>query len=196
MKNSFAKLIGELSSPLFRIMAGYEIDNSVMRRFENSICTFHIGNGYFLSVSHNLLFFTNIPRSLNSTEYNNFINSASASHQQTISQYYTLNSTINKYWLNENIKSIQPLLQLFPQISFDTRYPNLYSKGICTPYLLLQFRNNAFMGDSSLNSKFSGGRYFFEQNLNRHTFLIDLILDDVLTASDISILKFTILLVI
>ena len=44
-------------------------------------------------------------------------------------------------------------------------------------------------GDASLNSKFNGGRYFFEQDINRHTFLVDLELDDILTSSDISIYK-------
>ena len=188
MKESFAKVIGENSSPLFRIMAGYDIDSS-LRRFENSICAFHIGNGYFLSVSHNLIFFNNIPRSLDSTEYNNFVNSAPPAHQNTISQNYSLNNSINKYRWNENRNSTQPLLQLFPQISFDTRFPNLYDKGICTPYLLLQFRNNAFLGDSSVNSRFTGGRYFYEQAINRHTYLIDMVLHDVIKTSDISIYK-------
>ena len=45
------------------------------------------------------------------------------------------------------------------------------------------------MGNSSLNSLFTGGRYFFEQKINRHTFLIDLTLDEIITSADISIYK-------
>jgi hypothetical protein len=54
MKKQKIKLINELSSPLFRIMSVFNNDSPSNRKFCNNICAFHIGNGYVLSVAHNL----------------------------------------------------------------------------------------------------------------------------------------------
>jgi len=189
MKESFEKVFGEITSPLFRIMSGYDIANAGLKRFENNICTFHVGNGYFLSVSHNLIFYNNIPRSLSDADFNRIITAAPIPIQQIIRQNYVLNSTLNKYRWNENPQTTQALLQLFPQIAYDTRYPNLYNDNICKPYLLLQFRGNAFMGNPELNNRFTTGRYFYEQEFNRHTFLIDLKIHKIIVSSDIAIYK-------
>ncbi len=43
-------LIDEQTSPLQRMMWIYNVDEPQKRTFENNMCTFHIGNGYFLSV--------------------------------------------------------------------------------------------------------------------------------------------------
>ncbi|MCX5880321.1 MAG: hypothetical protein NTU74_00410 [Deltaproteobacteria bacterium] len=189
MKQSFEKIYGEISSPLFRIMAGYDIANTNLRRFENNICSFHVGNGVFLSVSHNLIFFNNIPRSLTNADYNQIIAASPQPIQQIIQQNYVLDPVTNKFRWNENPQNAQQLLQLFPQIAYDTRYPNLYSKNICKPYLLLQFQQNAFIGNQNLNGRFTNGRYFYEPDINRHTFLVDLILHKIIVSSDIAIYK-------
>ncbi len=80
-------------------------------------------------------------------------------------------------------------VKIFPQISYDTRYPSLYRDNICKPYLILQFRQNAFFGNQDLNNRFTDGRYFYEQDIERHTFLIDMKLHKVITSSDIAIYK-------
>ena len=46
------QLINEQTSPLFRIMNGYDFNAHKILR--NNICAFHIGNGLILSVAHNL----------------------------------------------------------------------------------------------------------------------------------------------
>ena len=189
MKASFERLIREDTSPLFRIMSGYDITSLNLRRFENSICAFHIGNGYFLSVAHALILFNNIPRSINITVYNSIIASAAPPLQQIIQQNYAVDQTLQKYRWNENTQTAQQLLQVFPQISYDTRYPNLYNNGICTPYLLMQFKTNAFLGNAGLNNRFTNGRYFYEQGIDRHTFLIDLKIHKIAVSSDIAIYK-------
>jgi hypothetical protein len=191
MKSSFAKLISENTSPLFRIMAGYDIAFPDKRRFESNVCAFHIGRGYFLSVSHVLIPFHNIPRSLSPSAYNNLISSAPAHLKPTIQQNYDLEPTINKYRWREGQpqQNVKALLDVFPQIAFDTRYPNLYRSGICTPYLLLQFKTNAFLGDAALNNQFTNGRYFFEPEISRHTFLLDLNVHQVIVGADVAIYK-------
>jgi len=189
MKASFERLIREDTSPLFRIMSGYDIAFPNMRRFENSICAFHIGNGYFLSVSHALIFFNNIPRSLSSAAFNSIIASASPQSQQIIQQNYAVDQALQKYRWNEDTQSVQPLLQAFPEIGYDTRYPNLYNNGICAPYLLMQFKANAFLGNAGFNHRFTHGHYFYEQDINRHTFLLDLKLHRIVVSSDIAIYK-------
>ena len=48
------ELTNEQTSPLFRIMSIQNKDEPHRRHFENNICAFHIGNGFILSVAHNL----------------------------------------------------------------------------------------------------------------------------------------------
>src|SRR3954462_3584462 len=62
-------LIDEQTSPLQRMLWIYNIDEPQKRTFENNICTFHIGNGYFLSVAHNLRGQAGIVRSISEDLY-------------------------------------------------------------------------------------------------------------------------------
>jgi len=188
MKTSVTRLISELTSPLFRIMTGYDIQVPAKRRFENNICTFHIGNGYFLSVSHNLIRHTNILRSVDETIYQNqILNGVSTQDRNLLNQNYSLDSSDNKrYWNGNNAPQ---LLQLFPRIPYDIRYPNIYNSNICKPYLIVQFTSNAFFGDVTVLNRFSNGRYFYENNISRHTFLIDLEIVQIFYDSDITIYK-------
>jgi hypothetical protein len=48
------ELTHEQTSPLFRIMFTQNLEEAQRRHFENNICAFHIGQGYFLTVAHNL----------------------------------------------------------------------------------------------------------------------------------------------
>jgi len=54
MGNAFRSIVSEASSPLFRIMWVFGADTPQRRHFDNNIIAFHIGQGYFLSVAHNL----------------------------------------------------------------------------------------------------------------------------------------------
>ena len=54
MKDKILELINEQQSPLFRVMSVYNENEPIKRQFANNICAFHIGNGYVLSVAHNL----------------------------------------------------------------------------------------------------------------------------------------------
>lgn len=54
MINRKLELINEQTSPLFRIMWVYNSNDVIRKQFANNICAFHIGNGYILSVAHNL----------------------------------------------------------------------------------------------------------------------------------------------
>ncbi len=45
------ELTHEQTSPLLRIMWVQNLNEPHRRHFENNICAFHVGNGYFLSVA-------------------------------------------------------------------------------------------------------------------------------------------------
>ena len=56
------ELIGEQTSPLFRIVSAFDIATT-RRQFPYNILAFHIGNGLILTVAHNLRSRTNWIRS-------------------------------------------------------------------------------------------------------------------------------------
>ncbi len=189
MKESFAKLVGEKSSPLFRIMAGYDIQSPPNRRFENNISAFHVGKGYFISVAHNLITHNNIPRSISPQQYAILLAGLPPQFLQLFHSNFQLDQGLGKVRWTENQASVPGIMAALPQIAYDCRYPNLYNDGICKPYLLLQFREQEFFDDANLQARFGGGRYFFEPELNRHTYLVDLSLEKIADSSDISIYK-------
>ena len=63
------ELTHEQTSPLFRIMCIQNRDEPHRRHFENNICAFHIGNGYILSVAHNLKTEATIFKSIDNGRY-------------------------------------------------------------------------------------------------------------------------------
>ncbi len=63
------ELTSEQTSPLFRIMWIQNRDEPHRRHFENNICAFHIGNGFILSVAHNLKVEANIFKSIDNVIY-------------------------------------------------------------------------------------------------------------------------------
>lgn len=192
MKESIISLISELKSPLFRIMTGYDIQDSTKRRFENNICAFHIGKGYFLSVSHNLIRHTNILQSIDESIFQNHVlQGVTTQDRNFLNANYSLDTSLNKLRWNGNNNNRTQLIQTFSRIPFDIRYPNIYSNNICKPYLIVQFKANSFFDDPNLTSRFSDGRNFHESNIKRYTFLIDLEIVQILHDSDITIYKIT-----
>jgi hypothetical protein len=190
MKQSVIDVISELKSPLFRIMAGYDINDPASRRFENNICAFHIGKGYFLSVAHNLLTHTNFLHTVDEEIYKTqILPGATPQAQVYLNMNYALDERKNKRRLNNTQFDAQQLINEFSKISFDIRYPNLYANNICKPYLIIQFRSNSFFGNTGIMSRFAGGRTFFEEGISRNTFLLDLDLVKIFYESDIAVYK-------
>lgn len=184
-------LINEQTSPLFRIMWGYNVEDPKRKQFGNNICAFHIGNGYILTVAHNLKTESGIVNSIDETIYHSeILPKLNLAQIQVLDQYYPLDPATSKRYANVNdpnaIKIISDNLR---QIKFDTRWATLNEKNICTPYLIVQFRDGLFYNDVALTKYFNESMYFQEQSLNRHTFLIKLELQKAFYSDDIALYK-------
>jgi hypothetical protein len=67
----------------------YDIEDPEKRTLENNICTFHIGNGYFLSVAHNLRIQSGFFRSIDAELYRTEIfPKLDGSQNSLMEQYY------------------------------------------------------------------------------------------------------------
>ncbi len=184
-------LINEQTSPLFRIMWIYNINEPDRKQFDNNICAFHIGNGYILSVAHNLKteaqFFKSIDNQIYTNQILPFLN---ASQAQMLEQYYALDTFTNKRYLNNvNQQNVQTIIDILKQINFDTRWVTLSEKNICTPHLIVQFKENKFYNNENLTTQFDTSTYFHEPTINRHTYLLELKLVEAFYSEDIALYK-------
>lgn len=168
-------LIDDLSSPLFRIMSVFDSDKPTRQQFTNNICAFHIGNGYILSVGHNLRT-QMIPNSFEDTLFNSdLLSKVSSQDQILLNSVYILDSATSKrFYTPQNPTIEQQLINLFDKYKLDFRFVTLYDKKICHPYLIIQFKENKFYNASDYSDLFPDYTYFNEVNLNRHTFKIKL----------------------
>lgn len=144
MKNKKFDLIDEQKSPLFRIMSIYNNDDPARRKFENNICAFHIGNGYILSVAHNLRIEAQLFRSIPEDIFQNqIIQHLDEGQSQLFNQCYILDSQTNKRYRNLSDPNLfQQLINILNRINFDTRFINFYENNICKPFLIIQFRES------------------------------------------------------
>ncbi|MFZ4544770.1 MAG: hypothetical protein ACOYOA_12010 [Saprospiraceae bacterium] len=184
-------LTHEMTSPLFRIMWIYNIQQPNRRFFENNICAFHIGNGNILSVAHNLRteaqLIKTIDDRLYATEIFPFLNPSQAAFFE---QCYPIDAVTQlRYLAQLNPTDVQSIIQLLRQINFDTRWITLIQKKICKPYLIIQFKGDKFFDQPELNQLFPEGNFFREPALNRHTFLVELELQQAFYAEDIALYK-------
>lgn len=190
MKDKKLELINENSSPLFRIMSVYN-SSAPNKAFANNICAFHIGKGIIVSVAHNLRAFDRLPLLLSDNFYKNeLINKISGSDRQLFDQSYPLvPGTALRAAKGITPDNGEVLAKKLDDAKVDRRYTKLYSENCCKPFLVTTFRNNAFCNDPSLNVHFPANHSFAEPSLNRHTFLIELELLDVLINEDFAIYK-------
>lgn len=191
MREQKFNLIDEQKSPLFRIMSVYNNDDPARRGFDNNICAFHLGNGYILSVAHNLRIEAQLFRSIPEDVFQNqIIRHLDESQSQLFNQCYILDSQTNKRYLNvSNPAILQQLINILKQINFDTRFINFYEKNICKPFLIIQFRNGQFYNDVTVTSQIDSNHKFHEPALNRHTFIIELELVEAFYHADIALYK-------
>ena len=168
-------LIDEQSSPLQRIMWVYNEDEPQKRSFENNICTFHVGNGYFLSVAHNLRIQAGFYRSINEELYKKEIfPKLDGSQNRFLEQHYFNDEYTHKRYLNTaDPTALQGIGNILKQKRFDTRWVTLAEKKVCKPYLVFQFRNNSFYNDPSLTRLFDPARIMYDNDAHKYTFLIE-----------------------
>jgi hypothetical protein len=178
-------LINEHTSPLFRIMWVYNEFDNLRRSFENNICAFHIGNGYVLSVAHNLRVEAGVVKSIDEsiflTEIMPFVQ---APLQDFFNQHFVLDSNSQKrYLIAQNPNEIQQIVNELKRIQFDTRWITMKEKKICKPYLLLQYRD-PFLANLTVNIP-----SFFENHVQRYTYLVELELTKAFYSDDIALYK-------
>src|SRR4029077_7283654 len=187
------KLIDDHSSPLFRIMSIYDDTDAQKRKFEANISSFHIGNGYVISVSHYLRVRLPLLRSTPDSFFQSEI-LPKFSHGETnqVSRHFPLDSSTQKRYLTLNDeKTAQNTAKKFLERKWDTRVQSLYSHGVCKPFLIVQFRNNQSFGDPKVTAQIDPAHVFHEPNLNRYTFLLELEVLKTFVEQDIAVYRVT-----
>ncbi|MFI5196643.1 MAG: hypothetical protein ACHQD8_06100 [Chitinophagales bacterium] len=184
-------LIDEQTSPLQRMMWIYNVDEPQKRTFENNLCTFHIGNGYFLSVAHNLRLQAGYYRSIDEATYKKeLLPILDGSQTRFLDQhYFTDEYTQKRYLNNTDPASMQKIVEILKQKRFDTRWVTLTQKGICKPYLVFQFRNNSFYNEPVLTQQFNANMLMFDNDTRKYTFLIEMELVNAFYGSDIALYR-------
>jgi hypothetical protein len=184
-------LINEQTSPLFRIMMVHNFTDPTRRNFDNNICAFHIGHGFILTVAHNIKLESQILKTINDNTYQSeILPRLNASQIDIFNRSYLFDPATNKRYINiVNQADIQQLIELYKLLNFDTRWLTLMQRGLCNPFLIIQFRNDQFYDDLSLTSNFNANTYFPEPTLGRHTFIIQLELVEAFFNEDISLYR-------
>jgi len=171
----------------------HNITEPTRRHYDNNICAFHIGNGFILSVAHNIkteaLIFKSIDNAIFTADILPHLNPAQT---QLFNQCYPLDPQTNKRYINIiNQADVQTVVDTLKQINFDTRWLTLTQRNICKPFLIIQFKNNQFYNDATLTGHFNGNTYFHEPALNRHTFLVEVELVEAFYNEDIALYRIT-----
>jgi len=185
------ELTNEQTSPLFRLMWIHNLEEPNRRHFDNNICAFHIGNGFILSVAHNIRTEAQIFKSIDNTIFTTSIQPhLNPAQTQLFNQCYPLDPQTNKRYINIiNPADVQTVVNTLQQINFDTRWLTLTQRNFCKPHLIIQFKNNQFYNDPALTGHFNGNTYFHEPSLNRHTFLVEVELVEAFYNEDIALYR-------
>jgi hypothetical protein len=193
MINKKHALIDEQTSPLHRIMWIYNVDEPQRRSFENNICAFHIGNGYFLSVAHNLRIQAGFFRSIDAELYKKeLFPILDGSQTRFLDQHYFTDDYTQKKYLNTaDAATLQTIANIMKQKRFDTRWVSLAEKKICRSCLIFQFKENAFYNDAELTRQFDTNHLFYDNDAQKHTFLVEVELVKAFYSSDIALYKIT-----
>lgn len=191
--NKQLELTNEQTSPLFRIMWIQNRDEPHRRHFENNIVAFHIGNGFILSVAHNLKAEANIFKSIDNgmylTDIFPYLNSDQA---RLFESCYPLETANQRRYANiTNPNDYQSMINLLRQINFDTRWTTMMDRKICRPHLVIQFKNNLFYNNPELSVHFNEATSFAEPGIQRHTFLVEVELVEAFYNEDIALYKIT-----
>lgn len=184
-------LINEQTSPLQRIMWIYNINEPSKRTFENNICTFHIGNGYFLSVAHNLRIQPGFFRSIDNEMYRrDILPKLDGAQNRLMEQYCSVDDYTGKRYLNTtDANALQAVINILKQKRFDTRWVTLAEKKICDTYLVFQFKNNLFYNDEEVTRMFNNDLMLFDNEGRKYTFLVHVELVEAFYGSDIALYK-------
>lgn len=185
------ELTNEQTSPLFRIMHIQNVNEPHRRHFENNICAFHIGNGFILSVAHNLKVEAQIFRSIEDTLFNaNIFPFLNPEQIIFFNQFYPLDTATGKRYVNiTDQNDFQKVIEIVKQINFDTRWLTLNQQKIAFPHLIIQFQNNQFYNDEIATGLFNSNMRFQEPSINKTTFLVEVELVEAFFKEDIALYR-------
>lgn len=191
MKDLLFDLIDEQKSPLFRIMSLYNHDEPGKRQFDNNITAFHLGNGYVMTVAHNLRLEAQLVKSIGEEAFQEtIIAHCNENEKELMNSCYRLDTDNNKRYLNiTDKKYIQPVIDTFKRIKYDARWITQYERGVCKPFLIIQFKNDSFYDDPDVAKLFQDTHAFPEPAVNAYTYLIELELVKAFYAKDIAVYK-------
>jgi hypothetical protein len=189
--NSFRTIVSENESPLFRIMWVFGANHPQRRHFDNNIITFHIGNGYFLSVAHNLRTECPLMRSIpNQVFEEQLAPMLSDSQRVHLERCFVMDKKSDTRFLELPDPNLaNGVAETIRSTGFDTRWVGLGNAGICKPHLIMQFKDNALFGDPKVAEDFPNHYRFYESHIERHTFLIELELVKAFYSADISLYR-------
>ena len=185
------ELTNEQTSPLFRIMYIQNVNEPHRRQFENNICAFHIGNGFILSVAHNIKAEAQIFKSIEDSLFNaNILPFLNQDQINFFNQCYPLDTTTGKRYANITDQNhFQIVIETLKQINFDTRWLTFINQKIAMPHLIIQFQNNQFYNDESLTGHFNSNMRFQEPSINKTTFLVEVELVEAFFQEDIALYR-------
>ncbi len=185
------QLINEQTSPLFRLMSIDNVTELARRRFSNNICAFHIGNGFILSVAHNIRTEAQIVQWFESASFDADVLPLLTPDQVLLfNKCYPLDVATGKRYLTiVDQLDFNTIVETLKAINYDTRWLTLAQKNICNPFLVIQFTNNEFYNTPALNVHFDAAKYFHEPTLNKHTYLIEVELVEAFYKEDIALYK-------
>ncbi len=184
-------LIDEQTSPLQRIMWIYNVGEASKRTFENNICSFHIGNGYFLSVAHNLRIQSGFFRSIDDELYRReILQKLDGAQNRLMEQYYSTDDYTGKRYLNTSDQNaLQSITNILRQKRFDTRWVTLVEKKVCSSYLVFQFKNNLFYNDTDATKQFESEHTMYDNDARKYTFMVEVELVEAFYGADIALYK-------
>jgi hypothetical protein len=191
MKEQKLAAIHDLSSPLFRIMAIQNDLEPQWRQFDNNICAFHLGNGFILTVGHNLRLEATLFKSVTEDCYQSeIVPHLHPSELQHLNQILVPFPGAGKRYLKIGSQSDVPaFVAALKRINFDTRWVTLYRKQLAKPYLLIQQRGPVFYEDQGVHDQFNPLLTFVDPNSHRQSYLIETELVDAWYEDDVALYR-------
>lgn len=191
MKEQKLAAINDLTSPLFRIMSIHNDNEVNKRKAHNNICAFHLGNGYILTVAHNLRTEAKLLLSIAEARFQaEVIPHLSANEKVSFNQWYFLDPITNKRYVNQiEQKDERVIIDILQRINFDTRWITLYEKQIAKPYLIIQQRSHNFYNNSAVHNRLNPLLVFFDPVAQRQSYLIEVELIEAFYEDDFALYR-------
>ena len=109
---------------------------------------------------------------------------------QMFDNCFPLDTLSNKrYERFNNPNDVSIMREILKQINYDLRWITLMEKEVVKSKLLIQFSFPSFYMNENLTNYFNASNSFYEEIINKHTFLLDVELVEAFYADDIALYK-------